>query len=162
MMDTDITLRMVEKPARRVLIKRGVSADNYWDYCQEVGCDLWDTLKALSAPGEEPVSLWLPDKYRLPGTSAYVQGVEMPLSDDAPVPEGFDVLTLPAAQYLLFQGPPFAEEDFAQTIGDHWQYMDNFNPATLGYTWDNENPRIQLEPVGTRGYMEFKAVKRGE
>jgi len=25
--------------------------------------------------------------------------------------------------------------------------------------WDEDNPRIQLEPIGTRGYIEFAPVK---
>ena len=29
----------------------------------------------------------------------------------------------------------------------------------LGYKWDKENPRIQLEPRGELGYIELVAVK---
>lgn len=28
------------------------------------------------------------------------------------------------------------------------------------YCWDDNNPRIQLEPRGNRGYIELKAVKQ--
>lgn len=28
------------------------------------------------------------------------------------------------------------------------------------YSWDDSNPRIQLEPRGNRGYIELKAVKQ--
>ncbi|MEG1027411.1 MAG: AraC family transcriptional regulator, partial [Oscillospiraceae bacterium] len=27
------------------------------------------------------------------------------------------------------------------------------------YVWDKENPRIQLEPIGARGYIEMLAIK---
>jgi len=27
------------------------------------------------------------------------------------------------------------------------------------YKWDDENPRIQLEPIGKRGYIEMLPVK---
>ena len=28
------------------------------------------------------------------------------------------------------------------------------------YCWDDNNPRIQLEPRGNRGYIKLKAVKQ--
>ena len=37
--------------------------------------------------------------------------------------------------------------------------MDNYDPAVIGYVWDDSNPRIQLEPRGTRGYIEMRAIK---
>jgi len=42
-----------------------------------------------------------------PGTSEYVQGVEVPVDYDGIIPDGFDVIELPAAKYLMFQGEPF-------------------------------------------------------
>lgn len=38
--------------------------------------------------------------------------------------------------------------------------MDSYNPSVIGYQWDDENPRIQLEPRGERGYIELRAIKR--
>ncbi len=32
------------------------------------------------------------------------------------IPEGFDVISLPAAEYLAVQGEPFREEDYSQAI----------------------------------------------
>ena len=29
----------------------------------------------------------------------------------------------------------------------------------FGFCWDNTNPRIQLEPIGTRGYIELHQVQ---
>ena len=34
------------------------------------------------------------------------------------------------------------------------------NPAFIGYKWDETNPRIQLEPIGERGYIELVPVKK--
>ena len=34
-----------------------------------------------------------------------------------------------------------------------------YNPEFIGYEWDDSNPRIQLEPVGKRGYIELVPVK---
>ena len=37
--------------------------------------------------------------------------------------------------------------------------MDSYDPAVIGYRWDDENPRIQLEPRGERGYIELRPVR---
>ena len=76
------------------------------------------------------------------------------------IPEGFDVIHLPEADYLLFQGQPFREEDYCEAIQAVQQAMDGYDPAVVGYRWDDENPRIQLEPRGQRGYIELRAVRR--
>ena len=38
--------------------------------------------------------------------------------------------------------------------------MDRYDPAVIGYAWDDGNPRIQLEPRGERGYIELRPVKK--
>ena len=113
-------------------------------------------MKSISG---EPVCLWLP-KHLIPeGTSEYVQGVEVPLDFDGQSPEGFDIIELPKCKYMMFQGEPFAEEDFEEAILQVWEAIKKYNPETVGYCWDDTNPRIQLEPRGERGYIELVAVK---
>ena len=65
---------------------------------------------------KEPVCLWLTPKYKKAGTSTYVQGVEVGTDYDGVIPDGFDVITLPQAEYLMFQGEPFCEEDYCEAI----------------------------------------------
>jgi len=64
----------------------------------------------------EPVCLWIPEKYREEGTSEYVQGVEVDADYNGAISDGFDVITMPTAKYLMFQGEPFAEEDYCKAI----------------------------------------------
>jgi len=125
-----------------------------------VGCDVWGLLTSMDSLCGEPVCLWLPEQYKAPGTSTYVQGVEVDLDYAGVVPEGFDVITLPEAEYLMFQGEPFEEEHYGQAIEAVYHSMKRYEPSVLGYVWDEENPRIQLEPRGERGYIELRAVKR--
>ena len=80
--------------------------------------------------------------------------------DNAPVPEGFDMIELPEAEYLVFQGEPFREENYCQAIQAVQHAISKYDPALIGYDWDDENPRIQLEPRGERGYIEMRAVKQ--
>lgn len=156
---SNVFIQVVRKPERKVLVKRGVSASEYFAYCEEVGCDVWGVLMSMDSLCGEPVSLWLPERYRTTGTSTYVQGVEVDADYAGSVPEGFDVISLPAAIYLMFQGEPFAEEDYCDAIASVQGAMDGYDPSVIGYCWDDSNPRIQLEPRGSRGYIELRAVK---
>ena len=155
----NIFIQVIEKPARKVIIKRGINADEYFSYCEEVGCDVWGLLTSIKSISGEPVCMWLPKKLRNPVTNEYVQGVEVENDYSGSVPDGFEVIELPAAKYLLFRGEPFAEEDYAQAITEIWQAEKKYDPAFIGYEWDEENPRIQLEPRGERGYIELVPVK---
>ena len=154
-----VFIQIIEKPERKVLIKRGVKAEDYFAYCEEVGCDVWGLLASMTKGDAEPVCLWLPKSYIKPGTSKYVQGVEVPADYDGAVPEGFDTIKLPAAQFIMFQGEPFQEENYAEAITAVQTAMNKYDPTTIGYCIDEDNPRIQLEPRGNRGYIELLAVK---
>jgi AraC-like DNA-binding protein len=154
-----VFIQVIEKPARKVIIKRGVKATHYFEYCEEVGCDVWSLLTSIKSISGEPVCMWLPERYRKPGTSEYVQGTEVPMDYDSIIPDGFDIIELPKAMYLMFQGEPFAEEDYDRAIEEMWEAEKKYNPSVIGYMWDQDNPRIQLEPIGSRGYIEFLAIK---
>lgn len=154
----NVFIQMVNKPARKVIIKRGERAADYFAYCEEVGCDVWGLLRSMAAVDGEPVCLWLPVEYQTPGTSEYVQGAEVAADYAGIVPEGFEILELPAAQYLMFQGEPFAEEDYCQAIEEVQSAINKYDPALLGYRWDKSQPRLQLEPIGARGYIEMLPV----
>ena len=154
-----IFVQVVEKPARKVIIKRGITATEYFQYCEEVGCDVWGLLCSMKSISGEPVCLWLPKHLIREGTSQYVQGVEVPLDFDGQIPEGFDIIELPKCKYMMFQGEPFAEEDFEEAILQMWDAIKKYHPETVGYCWDTSNPRIQLEPIGARGYIELHPVK---
>ena len=155
-----IFIQMVDKPERRVIIKRGVKATEYFSYCEEVGCDVWGLLKSIKSISGEPVCLWLPKNYIAEGTSEYVQGVEVPTNYSGVIPDGFDIIDLPASKYLMFQGEPFEEEYYAEAIEQVWEAIKKYNPSIIDYKWDDLNPRIQLEPIGTRGYIELLPIKK--
>ena len=155
----NVFIQVIDKPKRKVIIKRGKTATEYMKYCAEVGCDIWGLLVSMKSLCGEPVCLWLPEAYIKPGTSQYVQGVEVAEDDTGEIPDGFDVIELPKAQYLMFQGEPFQEEDYQQAIAEIWGAEKNYDPSLIGYQWDDANPRIQLEPIGTRGYIELVPIR---
>ena len=155
-----VFVQVIRKPERKVIIKRGIKAEDYFAYCDEVSCEVWGILKSMDSLCGEPVCLWLPGAYKKPGTSTYVQGVEAEADYQGEIPEGFDVISLPAAEYLAVQGEPFREEDYSQAILAVQYAIDHYDPTVIGYEWDEDNPRIQLEPRGERGYIELRAIKK--
>lgn len=155
----NVFIQVIEKPARKVIIKRGIKATEYFSYCEEVGCDVWGLLTSIKSISGEPVCLWLPKELRNPVTNEYVQGVDVELDYNGIVPEGFEVIELPAAKYLLFRGEPFDQEDYVSAITEIWDAEKKYNPEFIGFEWDDSNPRIQLEPRGDRGYIELVPVK---
>ena len=156
----NVFIQVIEKPSRKVIIKRGLNANEYFSYCEEVGCDVWGLLKSIKSISGEPVCMWLPQKMRKPVTNEYVQGVEVEEDYSGKVPEGFEIIDLPAATYLLFRGEPFADEDYEVAITEIWDAEKKYNPEFIGFKWDDKNPRIQLEPRGERGYIELVPVKK--
>mgnify|MGYP007025200627 CR=1 FL=1 len=85
-----VFVQVVRKPERKVILKRGVRAEDYFAYCAEVSCEVWGVLASMDSLCGEPVCLWLPDAYKKPDTSTYVQGVETTPDYAGDIPEGFD------------------------------------------------------------------------
>jgi AraC family transcriptional regulator len=154
-----VFVQVVERPARKLILRRGIKADNYFDYCKEVGCEVWGILCSIKEALYEPIGMWLPENIRTPGTSIYAQGVEVPLHYTGTAPDEFEMIELKPCKYMVFQGPPFDNEEFMEAIYDLWQIMKEYNAEFYGFTWaDAKGPRFQLEPQGERGYIEARPV----
>ena len=155
-----VFVQVVERPARKLLLKRGIRATEYFGYCEEVGCDVWGVLTSVKEALYEPIGLWLPKTLIKEGTSEYVQGVELPLSYNNTIPEGFEIIELAPCKMMVFQGAPYEKEDFMGAISALWESIKNYNPEIYGFQWAAEEaPRFQLAPEGYRGYIEARPVK---
>jgi AraC-type DNA-binding domain-containing proteins len=156
-----IFVQVVERPSRKLLLKRGIKATEYFAYCEEVGCDVWGVLTSVKEALYEPVGMWFPDHLIKEGTSKYVQGVEVPLDYSNEIPEGFDLIELPPCKMMVFQGEPYEDdENFGSEISNVWEAIENYNPEIYGFKWaEQEAPRFQLAPMGYRGYIEARPVK---
>ncbi len=152
--------QVIERPARKLLLKRGVKADEYFSYCEEVGCDVWGVLESVKGAMHEAIGLWLPERLRKPGTSEYCHGVELPLDYQGPVPEGFDLIELPPCKYMVFQGQPYDDEQFEAECSAVMAAIDHYDPKHCGWDWaPDDGPRFQLAPMGCRGYIEARPVR---
>ena len=72
------------------------------------GYDVWGILTRMKSLSGEPVCLYLTESYRKPGTSEYIQEVEVDVEYSTIAPEGFDVINLPSTKYRMLQGERFA------------------------------------------------------
>ncbi|MDD5016632.1 MAG: AraC family transcriptional regulator [Eubacteriales bacterium] len=155
-----VFVQVVERPQRKLIIKRGKNATHYYEYCEEVGCDIWDVLSGIKDALYEPIGVWLPKNMIEPGTSMYAQGVEVAADYSGKGPDGYDVIDLPPCKMMVFQGPPFDDEKFEAAIGDLWEVMKTYDPKIYGFEWAEEDaPRFQLAPIGYRGYIEARPVR---
>jgi AraC family transcriptional regulator len=155
-----VFVQVIDRPARKLVLKRGVKAGDYLEYCGEVGCDVWDVLCSVEDALYEPIGMWLPESLRKPGTSVYAQGVEVPLDYSGMVPDGLEIIDLGACKMMVFQGAPYDDDAFEEAIGDLWNVMKTYNPELYGFAWaDADGPRFQLEPQGYRGYIEARPVR---
>ena len=156
-----VFVQVIERPERKLILKRGKMATHYFDYCEEVGCEVWEVLSDIKDALYEPIGMWLPEKLRPAGTSEYAQGVEVPLDYNGDVPKGYEIIVLPACQMMVFQGPPFDDEKFETAIDEIWQVMKSYDPSLYGFEWaDDAAPRFQLAPMGYRGYIEARPVRK--
>ena len=155
-----IFVQVIERPIRKVLIKRGINATEYFEYCEEVGCDIWSVLSSVKEALYEPIGMWLPKHLIKAGTSLYIQGVEVPTNYCNVIPEGYELIELPPCTMMVFQGEPYDDAEFSDSIDQVWKHIEKFNPQIYGYDWDPEAaPRFQLAPMGYRGYIEARPVR---
>jgi len=156
-----VFIQVVDRPSRKLILKRGVNAKHYFEYCEEVGCKVWDTLTKINEALYEPIGMWLPDNLKKPGTSTYAQGVEVPTNYSGVIPEGFELIELSPCKMMVFQGQSYDDEKFEDAISEIWEVINNFNPELYGFSWAVEDgPRFQLEPMGYRGYIEARPVRQ--
>jgi AraC family transcriptional regulator len=155
-------IQVVDRPARKLILKRGVKAVHYFEYGNEVGFSVNDELKAIKGALYEPCGMWLPKNLRKPGTSEFVMGVEMPANYKGKVPAGYEIINLKPCTMMVFQGPPFSDEKQApKEIMELWAMLETFKPELFGFTWaDEDGPRLQLEPKPYRGHIELLPVRQ--
>ncbi len=153
-------VQVIDRPARKLILKRGIKATDYFEYCDEVDCRIWGLLCSIKEALYEPIGIWLPNSLRPAGTSRYAQGVEVGADYNGVVPQGFQIIDLAPCKMMVFQGQPFEDELFYEAFREVNEAVDRYNPELYGFEWaDEDAPRFQLEPQGYRGYIEARPVR---
>jgi AraC-like DNA-binding protein len=164
-----IFTQILERPARKLILKRSKNAEDYFAYVAEFGCgknnmsEPWDVLCDIKEALYEPVGLWLPENMRPANTGVYAHGVEVAENYSGTIPVGFDLIELPPCKMLVFQGQPYSDEQFAEAVGDAMAHIEKFSPEVYGYRYAPElAPKMQFSPQGWRGYIELRPIVKAQ
>ena len=161
-----IFVQIMDRPARKLILRRSKNATDYYTYDEEFGCENevpthpWNVLSGIKEALYEPVGAWLPENMRPAGTGVYAHAVEVPADYAGEIPEGFDVIDLAPCKVMVFQGEPYVDEAYEEAVGACMDRIQKFNPEVYGYQYAPElAPRMQFAPAGWRGYIELWPVK---
>lgn len=155
-----VFVQVVDRPERKLMLQRAKKAAGYWEFCEEMGCDVEGVLASVKGALYELMGLWLPPRMRAPGTAEYAMGVEVPADYKGPVPEGFDVVDLPPCKYMVFQGEPYKEEEMGQAAAILDRAFESYAPERFGWKWaDDDAPMFQYSPLPERGFILARPVR---
>jgi len=155
-----VFVQIIERPERKAIIRRAKAATDYFEYCNEVPCEIWGVFSSIKEAISEPVGMWLSKKLQKENTSQYVQGVEVPLEYSGVIPTDCEIITLPKTLMMIFQGEPYDDNNFETEVGQVMDFVQKYRPGVYGYIYDEDGYRFQYEPQGFRGYIEGRTVKK--
>jgi hypothetical protein len=156
------TVTPVERPARKLILKRAVHATNYFDMCEEIGCDWEGVFNSIP----EKLDAWcycaLPPNLVTPGTSNNSSGIEEPIDYAKPTPDGCDVIDLPPCTMLYIQSPPYDDPNdfgFAHDIIN--EACASCQPELYGWQYAPElAPEITFSAEPKLGARTARPVKK--
>lgn len=96
------------------------------------------------------------------GKRCYFYGFGVPADYEGAVPEGFEIRSVPASDYLVFYHPPFDYlKDNAEVMGRVEELAWNFDPKTKGYEWNEEQCQdYQRHYPEVIGYEVLRPVRK--
>lgn len=131
------TVTPVERPRRKLIFQRSRKAEDYFSYCQEMGCEWEGLLNSIPEKFDVAALIELPKCLIKEGYSSVASGVEVPLDYKAKVPEGYEIAELENCQMLYFYSEPYEnEEDFCIAIESVYKAIERYKPANFGYQYD--------------------------
>lgn len=129
-----VTATFITKPACKLIIKRGILSTDYFSYCDEIGCDIWDTLEKVPNRLNKVSFVILPEFLVSQGTSKACCAAEVPLDYNSLVPEGCEIIELPEHTMLWFQGAPYEDENwYGGAHSEMYNAIHSYKPEMYGY-----------------------------
>ena len=131
-----VTTTVVERPKRKLLLLRSKKATCYFSFCEEVTCEWHGILNSVAEKFDTCALLTLPPSLVKDGTSNIAGGIEVPFDYAKSLPEGYELINLPACKMMYFLGAPFEhEQDFGEAIGIVFEAIENYQPEMYGYRY---------------------------
>ena len=155
-----VTVTPVERPARKMILKRTVHSPDYWAMCEEIGCDWERVLNSIPERLDEWCYCQLPQSLMTPGTTSAASRIEIPIDYAKPIPDGCDVIELPPCTMLYFRSSSYenpndfgiAHEIVAEAVATYkpelygWQYAPELAPE-ITFNADNKTGVRCARPV---------------
>lgn len=124
----------VKREKRKLIYLPSKNAQDYFSYCEEMGCEWEGLLNSIQEKIEPAALIELPDFLVEDGYSKVAAGIEVPLDLDKPLPEQYKVAELEACTMLYFQSEPYEnEEDFCEAIEGVYAAVGKYKPELYGY-----------------------------
>jgi len=159
MSERTVTATYITKPACKLIIKRGILSTDYFSYCDEIGCDIWDKLDKIANCLDKVVFVSLP-AYLVKETSNVGTAAQVPLDWRGEMPNGCDIIAIPEQTMIWFQGMPYEDENWYG--GAHSELdnaMNNYKPELYGYKFAYEKAPVFYYPASAKdGVKVLKPV----
>lgn len=138
-MAKETTICMVtekERKRRKLIFQPSKTAEDYFSYCEEMGCDWEGMLNSIPEKLDTAALIFLPEYLIQDGWSKTAAGVEVPLDYNKKIPEGYETAELDTCFLLYFETEPYEkEEDFCIAIESAYQAVEKYNPERYGYQY---------------------------
>lgn len=115
-------------------------AQNYFSFWEKRNCDeICGTIESMSNVMNPVVTCHTAGWSWDAGKRGYFYGMGVNEDFSGVIPEGFEIKEFPGSYYLVFSHPPFDFlKDCETVIGRVEEMAWNFEPAKIGYQWNEE------------------------
>lgn len=147
---------LLSKPACKVIAKvnrDGTPSYRFFDDCEQSGA-----MKRLDEIPGVVFSCGMMLTWERPALQAYVGEVAADFPADA-VPAEFELIPVPASEYVVFHHPAYPTEDHGSVIESAWKACREWNPEEHGRRWNTEHAPIWIHDETELGYFIYKPVR---
>lgn len=160
---TNANKRIEHIPEHKYIGIWDIAANDYCSFWSRHDCDkICGIIDSMSHVSHPIVTGHTAGWFYENGKRGYFYGFGVPADYDGIIPEGFEVRTVPASDYLVFFHPPF---DFLKDCGEVMKRVEelawNYNPAEQGYEWNEELCQdYQRHYPEVIGYEVLRPIKK--
>lgn len=128
----------VQRPKRKLIFLRAKEAEDYWNFCQEVGCEWEGLLNSNTEKFDTAAFLTLPPFLQKEGYTSAAAGIEVPLWYDGEIPANCQEAELPPCEMLYFQSQKYEDEqDFGTYIRAVFKAAEEYDYEAYGFVRDD-------------------------
>ena len=162
---TNANMRFEHIPAHKYIGIWDINAKNYGEFWSRHDCDkVCGIIDSMSHVSHLIVTGHTAGWFYENGEKGYFYGFGVPEDYEGIIPEGFEIRTIPASDYMVFFHPPF---DYLKDNGEVMKRVEelawNYQPETNGYEWNEELCQdYQRHYPEVLGYEVLRPVKKSK